>query len=262
MGIEMDKIPKTIHYCWFGKGKKSKLFKKCIKTWRNVLPDYEIIEWNEENFDINSNLYVKQAYNAKKYEFVSDYVRMYVLYNYGGIYMDTDVEVLKPLNKFLNYTAFIGFEEDKFCGTSIIGSEKENVMIKKFLDSYNDISFVRDDGSFDETTNVNRITKILLEHGLKFDNTQQNVKDISVFPKTYFSPLNFDDIKTDFSDNTYTIHHFAGSWLPKEVKNNIKIKKKCERRKKFLCNFMSERNATIISELRWIVENKIKKLKS
>ena len=107
------RIPKVIHYCWFGRGKLPKLAKKCIKSWKKYLPDYKIIEWNEDNFDINSNQYVREAYEAKKYAFVSDYVRLYALYNYGGIYMDTDVEVIKSLDEFLIHEAFSGFESPK-----------------------------------------------------------------------------------------------------------------------------------------------------
>lgn len=255
----MNKIPKIIHYCWFGRGKKNKLVKKCIKSWKKLLPDYKIVEWNEDNFDINLNLYVKQAYEAKKYAFVSDYVRLYALYNNGGIYMDTDVELLKSLDKFLKYNAFIGFEDETFCGTGIIGCKKENPMIKKFLNLYKDIEFTKEDGNFDLTTNVSRISECLCSYGAELNNTEQDLKDIKIFPKTYFSPLNFNNISTDFSEDTYTIHHFAGSWLPTYTKKELKKRKDYERRKKFLCNYMSERNATIILDFKWILKNKIKR---
>lgn len=256
----MNKIPKIIHYCWFGRGEKPKLAKKCIKSWKKLLPDYKIIEWNEDNFDINSNLYVKQAYEAKKYAFVTDYARLYALYNYGGIYMDTDVEVLKPLDIFLQYEAFTGFESEKFCVTGIMGSKKENKMIKEFLEPYKKLRFINDDGSLNQTTNVSLMTDIFMKYGANLDNTQQNINDMEIFPKTYFCPLNYNDSKTDFSSNTYTIHHFAGSWLPEEVQKNIKKKRLYDKRKEFLCKYMSERNASIILDFKWILQNKISKL--
>ena len=255
----MNKIPKIIHYCWFGRGEKPKLAKKCIKSWKKFLPDYEIIEWNEDNFDINSNLYVKQAYEAKKYAFVSDYVRLYVLYNNGGIYMDTDVEVLQSLDKFLRYEAFIGFESENFCGTAIIGSQKDNRMIKEFLELYTNIKFINDDGSLNQTTNVSIMTDILVEYCIRLNNTQQTINGIEVFPKTYFSPLNFANGHTDFSKNTYTIHHFAGSWLPEEVQKNIKKKRLYDKRKIFLCKYMDEKNADRILNIKWILKNKLSK---
>lgn len=255
----MNKIPKTIHYCWFGRGEKPKLAKKCIKSWKKCLPDYEIIEWNEDNFDINSNLYVKQAYEAKKYAFVTDYVRLYALYNYGGIYMDTDVEVLKPLDIFLQYEAFTGFESEKFCVTGIIGSKKENRMIKDFLEPYKKLKFINDDGSINQTTNTTSMTDIALKYGVKLNNTQQNINSMEIFPKTYFCPLNYGDSQTDFSKNTYTIHHFAGSWLPEEVQKNIKNRRLYEKRKAFLCKYMSERKANIILDFKWILKNKLSK---
>lgn len=256
----MNKIPKIIHYCWFGRVEKPKLAKKCIKSWKKFLPDYEIIEWNEDNFDINSNLYVKQAYEAKKYAFVSDYVRLYALYNYGGIYMDTDVEVLKSLDKFLQYEAFIGFESKQLCGTGIIGSEKKNLMIKEFLELYDNIKFINDDGSLNQTTNVSMITDLFTKYGVELNDTQQSIKGMEIFPKTYFCPLNYGDGHTEFSKDTYTIHHFAGSWLSEDVQKNIKKRKIYDKRKIFLCKYMGERNATIILEFKWILKNKISKL--
>src|SRR5699024_8907222 len=127
-------IPKIIHYCWFGGNELSKTTKVCINSWKKKLPDYKIIEWNESNFDINSNQYVKEAYQAGRYAFVTDYVRLYVLYHYGGIYMDTDVEVLKSLDSFLKHQAFTGCENEKNSVTGIIGSEKDHEWIKTLLD--------------------------------------------------------------------------------------------------------------------------------
>ena len=256
----MKKIPKIIHYCWFGENEKSDLAKKCIDSWKKILPEYKIIEWNEENFNIYSNLYVKQAYDAKKYAFVSDYVRLYALYNYGGIYMDTDVEVIKTLDKFLDYDAFMGFEDDYFCGTGIIGSKKRHLTIKQFLDMYNNLKFINEDGSYNTTTNVYMITNTLQKYNIQLNNKQQNVKDIEIFPKTVFSPLSFNSDKTDFSETTHTIHHFEGSWLSDKSKKKLKQQKKINKIRAILCKYMSERSVSIILDFKWIIRNKLYKI--
>ena len=147
-------IPKIIHYCWFGGNPLPKSAEKCIKSWKKYCPDYEIIEWNESNFDINSNQYVREAYENKKYAFVTDYVRLYAMYNYGGIYMDTDVEVLKPLDCFLDNHAFSGFESSGYIPTGLMASEKEFPLFRELLKYYGNRAFVNPDGSFDTTTNT------------------------------------------------------------------------------------------------------------
>lgn len=256
----MNNIPKVIHYCWFGRGEKPKLAQKCIKSWKRYLPDYEIIEWNEDNFDINSNQYVKEAYECKRYAFVSDYVRLHALYNHGGIYMDTDIEVLKSLNEFLIHEAFSGFETPKSIPTGIMACKKGFKLFKEFLDYYKDVTFIKEDGTFDVTTNVVIMTKICDKYGLKKNNQFQNIKGFILYPKTYFCPLNFDGKKSDFTDKTYTIHHFAGSWHSKDEQAYWKKIKKYNKRKEFLCKYMSERNAYIILDFKWILKNKINKV--
>lgn len=211
-------IPKKIHYCWFGKGDLPELTVKCIESWKKLLPDYQIIEWNEENFNISSNLYVKQAYENKKYAFVSDYVRLYALYEEGGIYMDTDVEVIKKLDKFLNNKAFVGFEDEERISTGIIGAEKHNLLIKELLDYYIDREFVRKDGSLDITTNVRIITDMLLKYNFLPNNTLQEVKEMCIYPRTYFSPLTWNTKESYYTEDTYVIHHFAGSWRSEKQK--------------------------------------------
>ena len=256
----MNKIPKVIHYCWFGRGEKPKLAKKCIKSWKKYLPDYEIIEWNEENFDINSNQYVKEAYESKKYAFVSDYVRLYALCNYGGIYMDTDVEVVKPLDEFLIHDAFSGFESLQDAMTGIMGCEKEFELFKEFLDYYTDRSFIKENGELDTTTNVRIMNNILRKYGLVSNNELQVVNKLTIYPKTYFCPLTFNSSESDFSDNTYTIHHFSGSWHSKEEKKRLKKKYKYAQKEEFLLKFMNERHTYIILNFRWIIIHKIKKI--
>jgi len=220
----MKKIPKTIHYCWFGKGQKSELMLKCINSWKKYLPDYEIIEWNEDNFDINSNEYVKEAYENKKYAFVTDYVRLYVLLNYGGIYMDTDVEVIKNLDEFLLHNAFSSFENNNYIPTGIMGAKKGNKWIKTLLEEYSDLKFVKDDGTLDLTTNVIRITNTTVkEFDLVPNNTYQDLGDVVLYTHDYFCPKDWASGEINLTPNTYTIHHFNGSWhSKKEQKQNKK----------------------------------------
>ncbi|WP_148630492.1 glycosyltransferase family 32 protein [Bacillus sp. E214] len=219
------KIPKIIHYCWFGKNPLPDLALKCIESWKRHLPDYEIMEWNEDNFDINSNQYVKQAYESGKWAFVTDYVRLYALYNYGGIYMDTDVEVLRPLDSFLNHNAFSGFESNTTIPTGIIGSTKYNEWIKILLDDYNSRSFIKRDSSFDLTTNVETITKITKsKYNLQENNMYQVLSDdIHLYPSEWFCPFNITTGKLEITPNTHTIHHFSGSWLSKRQKIKRRI---------------------------------------
>lgn len=218
-------IEKKIHYCWFGYGEKNESINKCIESWRKHLQDYEIIEWNESNFDINICNYVKEAYNEKKYAFVSDYVRFYVLYSYGGIYLDVDVEVLKPLDIFLDNDCFAGFENINSVAPGLIfGAKKENKIVKEILDSYSNKRFIVNYGGINLTTVVKYTTDILLKHGLKLDNKLQNVAGIMIYPKTYFCPLTNNSKKTDFTEDTYTIHHFAGTWLTDKQKRRNKSK--------------------------------------
>lgn len=215
-------IPKIIHYCWFGKGKMSPLAKECIKSWKKYLPDYEIKEWNEDNFDLNLYPYAREAYDNKKYAFVTDVVRLYALYHEGGIYMDTDVEVLKSLNPLLNHTAFSGFEDDHNIPTGIMASEKHGIWAKENLDYYKNKHFIRKNGELDLTTNVVTITKYMLTIGLKQNNTYQDFPNlITLFPKDYFCPKSHITRKIELTNNTYTIHHFDGSWMKKNKVINI-----------------------------------------
>lgn len=220
------KIPKIIHYCWFGKGEKPNLVNKCIESWKKNLTDYKIIEWNEENFDININRYVKEAYDSKKFAFVSDYVRVYALYNYGGIYLDTDVEVFKSFDDLLDDDSFWGYEQEDYIATSTIGAKKGNELIKRFLDSYKDKQFIKEDGSFDDLTNVAIITKILEEYGLERSGQYQKIEGIaSFYPQTYFSPYDYINCRKIITNNSYCMHHFYKSWLPinSKIKGKIKL---------------------------------------
>lgn len=225
--IDKTSIPKVIHYCWFGNGEKPSIVKKCIESWKNKLSDYKIIEWNESNFDINCNEYVRQAYEAKKFAFVSDYARVYALYNYGGIYLDTDVEVFKNFDDLLDNDSFWGYEQGDYIATSTIGSKKGNKLIKDFLESYKDKTFIKKDGTFDELTNVAIITKILEDYGLNRNGHYQKIDKIATFyPQTYFSPYDYINCRKFITENTYCMHHFYKSWLPisARIKSSIKVR--------------------------------------
>lgn len=224
-------IPKTIHYCWFGRNKKTKLAEKCIKSWKKYCPDYEIIEWNEDNFDIfAAPLYVRQAYEVKKWAFVTDYVRLWAMVNYGGIYMDTDVEVIKPLEPFLMYRAFSGFESEKTIPTGIMASEKDFPLFQELLRYYDDAYFINTDGTFNLTTNVVIITDICKERGLMENNSFQIIDDFALYPKEFFCPIDNNTCLLKKTRNTVAIHWFAGSWLEKEQRKKAEAFKKANQR--------------------------------
>lgn len=224
--MKKTRIPKIIHYCWFGKGQMPELALKCIDSWKKVLPDYEIKEWNEENFAINCNKYVKQAYDCKKYAFVTDYVRLYALYNEGGIYMDTDVEVLKSLDQFLNHSAFSGFENNNSIPTGIMAAEKGNNWIKILLDEYDNLAFLNENGEADTTTNVVRITNKTVEnYNIKLNDTYQDLGDVAFYPHEYFCPKDWDTGNIYLTNNTYVIHHFNASWHSKSERKDAQLRK-------------------------------------
>lgn len=224
-------IPKIIHYCWFGKSELPELAQKCINSWKKYCPDYEIIEWNEDNFDLMSNIYVKEAYEAKKWAFITDYVRLFVLYNYGGVYMDTDVEIIRNIDAFLGDKAFSGFESNGFIPTGIMASEKEGKWAKLMLSYYDNRHFKLPDGGLDLTTNVVTITNLTKEnYEITLDNTLQVTNgDVVFYPSDYFCPKDFKTGKINITPNTYTIHHFSGSWHTEEEKSVIRHRQKIKR---------------------------------
>ncbi len=206
-------IPKVIHYCWFGRGQMPKLALKCIESWKKYCPDYEIKEWNEDNFDLDLYPYVREAYDARKFAFVTDVVRLYALYHEGGIYMDTDVEVIKPLDSLLAYDAVSGFESPTQIPTGLMASRDGHPLFKELLDEYNGIHFVRPDGTLDITTNVIRISNTCREYGLRLDNTLQTVRGFTLLPKDFLCPIEHEGHRLVLTPNTLCIHHFAGSWV-------------------------------------------------
>lgn len=220
-------IPKIIHYCWFGKNPLPEEAEKYINTWKKYCPDYRIIEWNEDNFDVNQNRYCKEAYEAKKWAFVSDYARLKVLYEYGGVYMDTDVEMCKPLDDLLVYNACFGFESKETISTGVMAAVKNCKWIKELLLYYSNKSFVRGYNSYDLTTNVETITRKTKEkYNVMLNNTLQKFGDnYLLMPFDYLCAKDLIDGKIKKTDNTYTIHHFNGSWLSSYGKIKQEIKK-------------------------------------
>lgn len=206
-------IPKIIHYCWFGRGEMPPLSLKCLESWRLYLPDYTLQLWNEDSFDINSSRFVKEAYLSKKYAFVTDVVRLWALYNYGGVYMDTDVEILKDISTFLKYQAFTGFETDDSIPTGIMGSEQYGLWAEEQLKYYENISFIRKNGGFNARPNVQIITESAFKYNFVPNNQYQVINNyLHVFPKDYFCPKSYLSGNIELTENTFCIHHFAGSW--------------------------------------------------
>ena len=209
-------IPKIVHYCWFGRGMKPQSVEKYIESWHKFLPDYQFKEWNEDVFDINCNLYVKEAYENRKFAFVTDYVRLYALYTDGGIYMDTDVEVLGSYDQFLHHHAFSGFETDGNVPSGMMAAEKGAIWAKEVLEGYLNRTFVKKDGTLDMTTNTVVITKYMVEKGLILNNTYQEIPNLcAMYPADYFCPKDHRTGLIHLTNNTVCIHHFAGTWIKK-----------------------------------------------
>lgn len=221
-----ERIPRIVHYCWFGRGEKPKKIQKCMRSWKKHLADYQFIEWNEDNFDVNVNPYVKEAYEAKKYAFVSDYARLHALYVHGGIYMDTDVEVIQPLERFLTHEAFSGFEDETFLQSGTMGAVKEHPWIEELLGYYNNKSFILPGGGYDTTTNTAVISQICKAHGLQLNGQYQVLQNgVTFYPRCYFSPYDYINGGIYRTDESYTIHHFAQSWLPASVRLRGQMKR-------------------------------------
>ncbi len=222
-------IPKKLHYCWFGGNPLPDSAKKCIESWKRFCSDYEIIEWNESNFDIDCCDYVREAYQAKKWAFVSDVARLSALVNQGGIYMDTDVEVIRPLDNLLQSEAFVCFEKENAIATCLMACQPDHPFFRDVLKMYDSLHFFREDGTNDQTTNVARITNYCVQQGLKLDGSQQTIAGMTIFPSDFFSPINFDTGKMCQSSNTYSIHWFDASWFNPAMQYQKKLNWKLNR---------------------------------
>lgn len=256
MNHEKSGIPKIIHLIWFGGNPYSNIITYCISSWKKYCPDYEIMIWNEESFDVNSVAWVKEAYEAKKWAFVSDYVRLYALYNYGGIYFDSDVELLKPIDELVESNdAFTGYADGIWILTAVMACKMKNEWIKLLLEHYDEQHFIKKDGTYDQKENNKIITELTKNKcGFKMGDKRIKLGNVSVLPSDAFQPYkkqhfdlnNINNIKRihDFYDfktiNTYAIHHCTGTWddsdsaikkikaiirkmLPRKIVENMRI---------------------------------------
>lgn len=229
-------IPKVIHYCWFGRNPLPELAQKCIASWRKYLPDYEIKEWNEDNFDVNIIPYTAEAYKAKKYAFVSDYARFWILYKYGGLYFDTDVEIIRPMDDIIARGPFMGCENEAGNGATTIGVapglglgvNPGLGLYKEMLDIYEKRHLFTWDGKLMDTV-VKILTGVLINKGLIIKDSQEIIcfEGIYIYPFDYFCPKNYYTGELNVTENTRTIHHYTATWS--EINNTIwkKLKKRC-----------------------------------
>lgn len=216
-------IPKIIHYCWFGGNPLPESAQKCINSWRKFFPDYEIREWNEDNFDVNIIPYTAEAYQAKKYAFVSDYARFWILYHFGGLYFDTDVEVIKPMDDIIARGPFMGIEVGATSESQAplvapglgLGVNSGLSLYREILDYYQNLHFLDTEGKPMEVTVVKHTTNVLIANGLRNTNEIQQVAGIWIYPCDYFNPLNDNTGVLDITENTRSIHWYTKTWLKK-----------------------------------------------
>ena len=212
-------IPKKIHYCWFGGNPLPKDAIRCIDSWKKYCPQFEIIEWNETNFDFTTCQYAVEAYRAKKWAFVSDYARFWILFKYGGLYFDTDVEMIRPINDILQDGPFMGFETDygkqEAMGVNPglgLGAISNMELYSEILNMYQNLHFIKPNGDYDLTTVVHHTTDLLLKKGLKEKSGIQHVAGVTVYPSEYFCPMNYLTYELNVTPNSRTIHHYSATW--------------------------------------------------
>lgn len=219
--IFYNMIPKIIHYCWFGGKEKPESALKCIKSWKKFFPDYEIKEWNESNFDVNMIPYTKAAYEAKKYAFVSDFARFWVLYHHGGVYFDTDVEVIRNMDDLLAKGSFMGCEVDNIENYSVapglgLAVEPQHSLYKEIIEQYLKLPFYIENHQINPFAVVRLTTQILIDHGLVKQQGIQHIEGITIYPPDYFNP--WDDAlgKLNKTSNTRSIHWYSKTWMKPE----------------------------------------------
>lgn len=239
-------IPRIIHYCWFGHNPLPDMAKKCIASWKKYCPDYDIKEWNESNFDVNCCAYVKEAYEAKKWAFVSDYARFKILYEQGGVYFDTDVELIRPLDEILTKGGFMGIEKHEKTvavnpGLGLAVAPGTGIYYE-LMNAYHERHFKNEDGSLNLKTVVEYTTECLRKHGLKDENQIQEVAGIYVYPKEYFNPCDMDTGKIIITDKTVSIHHYAASWVDDYSRFRGKVYHR-------ICRILGKKNAECIRKL-------------
>lgn len=218
-------IPQIIHYCWFGSNPLPDSVQKCIKSWKKFLPDYEIKEWNESNFDVNMIPFTREAYSVKKYAFVSDVARFYILYNEGGLYFDTDVEVVSSLEDILNRGAYMGVEVPSTDGSMPavnpglgLAAEAGNKVLKSVLDHYQMQHFLDENGQQIPGTVVSHTTTVLAqEYGLQANNEIQTLDGVTIYPQDFFNPFNDVTGVLNKTKNTRSIHWYSKTWIDRPM---------------------------------------------
>lgn len=212
-------IPKKIHYCWFGNGEIPDKEKRCIESWYKMCPDYEIVKWDESNYDITKNQYMLDAYRAKKWGFVPDFARLDIIYENGGIYLDTDVEIIKPLDPLLQFEGFAGFESKSYVAFGLgFGAIKGNKMVKYLLDDYNHLSFIDFDGNINLKASPVLQTEALQKLGLCRNNSLQEIDGFVFLPNEFLCGRSFLSGLPRITENTFTIHHYSASWITNTAK--------------------------------------------
>ncbi len=223
-------IPKLIHYGWFGGKPMPDMALRCIESWEKYCGDYEIVEWNESNFDLNMTRYSRESAQVGKWAFASDVVRFYTIYQYGGIYLDVDVELLKPLDDLLEKGMFIGFESEQLINSGQgFGAIPKHPLVKKMLDIYTDMPFVNSDGMLNTIPSPQYTSKIMRDEGFELNNTRQTIGDVDVYPREYFCPKDWYTLEMNVTPNTYSIHHFLASWWTEEQKKQHEARLRFER---------------------------------
>lgn len=205
-------IPKRIHYCWFGGNQLPPKSQKCIESWRKFCPSFEIIEWNESNFDVRQNIYTAEMYQQKKYAFLSDYARLQIIYEQGGIYMDTDVELVRPLNELLREKAYFGYETMEYINTGLgFGAEPRSPVVKAMLEEYNYYS-----SGVEAIICTKLNTQALQKMGLTPNGRRTNIGEAAIYPIEYFNPYDDPTGRLNITKNTYSIHWYAKSWMSRK----------------------------------------------
>ena len=223
-------IPKKIHYCWFGGNPLPELALRCIESWKKYCPDYEIIRWDESNYDVTKNKYMHQAYENKRWGFVPDYARLDIIYNHGGIYLDTDVEIIKPIDELLELEAFAGVEQDsKYVALGLgFGAHQGHQTIKQMRDFYNELLF-EEKGQLNLTPAPKINNEVLQALGYSFSEKVGNFCSMTIFPSEYFCPVNYHTNELTITEKTYSIHHYTASWYDETQIYALKLKRKLGR---------------------------------
>ena len=225
-----NKIPEIIHFCWFGEKPLPPLVEKCKRSWEKLMPHFEIKRWDESSFDITSHWFTRHAYQNGKYAFVSDYVRLYALKQYGGVYLDADTELVKSLDPFMKTTAFCGFQDEEYVSSGVLGTQPGSRWVDEMLEFYHSEKFREAKKSYFTVPNTVWFTEYLKRKGLEMNNLKQQAGELVVYPSHIFNPLRYDDPHSSVHEESVAIHHSALSWLPWYKKCRVMIKKHLLRR--------------------------------